>query len=243
MQIRRVYREQAAQAEGIVIVIDVIRAFTVAAFAFARGASNIWLVRTTEEAFALREQDPTALLAGEIGGRLIPGFDFNNSPFLISQADLQGRRLIQRTGAGTQGAVGARNATHLLICSLTNARSTVLYAKRLSETSGLPITFFPTASSISQTEPNEDDYCADYMEALLTRRETADDLLKERIQRLFEADRFAHLGKDADRDFPAGDKDKVLAINCFDFVMAGTRASLHREGFSSIEYIDVLQLR
>ncbi len=46
--IRRVYRGQAEQAEGIVIVIDVIRAFTVAAYAFAGGASGLWLVRTVE---------------------------------------------------------------------------------------------------------------------------------------------------------------------------------------------------
>jgi hypothetical protein len=68
--IHHISREQAEQAEGIVVVIDVIRAFTVAAYAFAGGAQRLWLVRTVEEALALREREPGALLAGEIGGRI-----------------------------------------------------------------------------------------------------------------------------------------------------------------------------
>src|SRR5437588_11790618 len=95
----------AAEARGITIVIDVIRAFTGAAYALAGGASRLWLVRTTDEAFALRGRGPGALLAGAIGGRVIPGFDFNNLPTLIAKAHVTGRPLIQRTGAGTQGAV------------------------------------------------------------------------------------------------------------------------------------------
>src|SRR5713101_6748950 len=96
IEIRRVNRLEAMDARGVVIVIDVIRAFSVAAYAFARGARGLWLVRAVEEAFALREREPEvllsgthpkndkqaqrALLAGEVGGRLIPGFDLNNSP-------------------------------------------------------------------------------------------------------------------------------------------------------------------
>ena len=74
LDIRRVNRLEAVEAQGVVIVIDVIRAFTVAAYAFAGGAHRLWLVRTIDEAFALREREPQALLAGEVGGRLIPGF-------------------------------------------------------------------------------------------------------------------------------------------------------------------------
>ena len=86
---------------------------------------------------------------------------------MMAQADVRGRRIIQRTGAGTQGAVRARNATHLLIASLANARATAHYAAQLSQSSGLPITFFPTESSAGGIQRNEDDYCADYMEAIL----------------------------------------------------------------------------
>src|SRR5438067_3028958 len=101
MEISRVTPLQAAQAHGVVIVIDVIRAFTVAAYAFAGGAHRLLLVRTVEEAHALRTRFPEALLVGEIGGRLISGFDLNNSPSLVAATNVSGRILIQRTGAGT----------------------------------------------------------------------------------------------------------------------------------------------
>jgi phosphosulfolactate phosphohydrolase-like enzyme len=48
MEIIRVDRTTAPQARGVVIVIDVIRAFTVAGYAFAGGAERLWLVRTVE---------------------------------------------------------------------------------------------------------------------------------------------------------------------------------------------------
>jgi 2-phosphosulfolactate phosphatase len=232
--LQRFTREEAAQADGIVIVIDVIRAFTVAAQAFARGARELWLVLAPEDALALRERDSAALLAGEKGGRLIPGFDFNNSPYLMSRADVAGRRLIQRTGAGTRGAVEAVNASYLLICSLNNARATALYAQQLSNTTGLPISFLPTATSNSIPERNEDDYCADYIEALLTNQRIVLDLLQQHIQRLFEQDRFSHWNGDKDPDFPPEDLDKIVAIDCFDFVMLGTRREL-----AGITYIQV----
>ncbi len=162
--------QRLPEARGVVIVIDVIRAFTVAAYACAGGAKRLWLVRSTDEAFALRQQEPQALLAGEIGGRLIPGFDLNNSPSLVAATNVQGRTIIQRTGAGTQGAVGAINAAHLLVCSLANARATASYARELASTVGGIVTLLPTEGS-SQQKPfsGEDAVCADYLEALLCR--------------------------------------------------------------------------
>src|SRR5258708_29198022 len=103
IEIRRLNFPRAAEARGVTIVIDVIRAFTVAAYAFAGGASRLWLVRTTDEAFALRRREPGALLAGEIGGGLIPGFELNKSPAPITKAHIAGRPPLPRQGVGTHG--------------------------------------------------------------------------------------------------------------------------------------------
>jgi len=146
IQISRVGFFRAGEARGITIVIDVIRAFTVAAYAFAGGASRIWLVRTTDEAFALREREPDTLLAGEIGGRLIPGFDFNNSPARMAKALVAARLLIQHTGAGTQGAVNAAHSRYLLICSLVNAAATAHYASTLATETFIELKFMALAS-------------------------------------------------------------------------------------------------
>lgn len=243
--IRRVCREHVEQAEGLVIAIDVIRAFTVAAYALAGGASSLWLVRTVPEALALRERDPSALLAGEIDGRLIPGFDLNNSPYKISQTDVRGRRIIQRTGAGTQGAVGARHATHILVCALTNARATARYAAQLSEAEHIPITLLPTGSSIEDTRRNEDDYCADYLEALWTNPAAADAIVAEGIARLQEQGRFSYFDMPHDGDFPSEDQDLVLAVDRFDFVMVGTVKHVQQEGAGAepVRYVEVRAVR
>jgi 2-phosphosulfolactate phosphatase len=232
MQVSRVTPLQAAQARGVVIVIDVIRAFTVAAYAFGGDASRLWLVRTVEEAQALRARNPQALLAGEIGGRLIDGFDFNNSPSQIAAADIRGRVIIQRTGAGTQGAVNAVNSTHLLLCSLTNARATAFYARRLAESAEGLVTLFPTAA-FEDSYRDEDDVCADYVEALLQGRDSASEVLAEGIAYLHAIERFQWFEPDSS-DAPFADVAAILATDYFNFAMVGTRRQ-----WRDITYVDV----
>jgi 2-phosphosulfolactate phosphatase len=100
--------EGATRATGTVAVIDVFRAFTTAAVALANGASRIVMVRTVEEALALRDAGIGEVCMGEVGGRTPDGFDFGNSPFEVSGVNFRGKTIIQRTSAGTQGIVAAR---------------------------------------------------------------------------------------------------------------------------------------
>ncbi|HLI05643.1 MAG TPA: 2-phosphosulfolactate phosphatase [Ktedonobacteraceae bacterium] len=232
MEIHKVKRVEASSARGVVIVIDVLRAFSVAAYAFAGGAQGIWLVRTVEEALALRERVPEALLAGEIGGRLISGFDFNNSPSQMAGADVRNRLLIQRTGAGTQGAVIAGQADALLICSLTNARATTTYAHQLAQSAGGGIALFPT-ERVAGLSFNEDDVCADYLEALLLNRPDAQETLARNITQLRARGRFDRFAQ-GDADFPFEDVAAVLAVDRFSFAMVGMRRR-----WNDIQYIEV----
>lgn len=62
MEIQRATLDNCSAATGIVVVIDVIRAFTTAAFAFDAGARDVVLVSTVEEALNLRERMPGALV-------------------------------------------------------------------------------------------------------------------------------------------------------------------------------------
>lgn len=114
----------AERAVGITVIIDVFRAFTTAAVAFAKGATKIIMVRDVEEALRLRAAGVGELCMGEVGGVAPPGFDLGNSPFEVSKADLEGRTIIQRTSAGTQGIVAARQATRLYAGSLLTASAT-----------------------------------------------------------------------------------------------------------------------
>ena len=80
----------ARSATGIVVVVDVLRAFTTAAYAFAAGIEEIELVATVEEALAR-----PGFRLGEVGGRLIPGFDHNNSPSQLLGKKLSGRAVLR----------------------------------------------------------------------------------------------------------------------------------------------------
>jgi 2-phosphosulfolactate phosphatase len=231
MEIYRVEREEAGTARGIVVVIDVIRAFSVAAYALAGGADRLWLVQSADEALALRQTAPEALLAGEVGGRLIPGFDLNNSPARMAGADVRGRLIIQCTGAGTRGACGATEATHLLVCSLVNARATAGAVRRLAAESNEPVTLIPTYR-LENRDAGEDDLCADYLEALLTAPDDAEDRLHEALDR-FRASGRLDLFREGDTDFPLEDIPAVLAVNRFDFVMPGQRR--HKNGVDFVE--------
>jgi 2-phosphosulfolactate phosphatase len=52
--------EECHTATGVVIIIDVLRAFSTAAYAFSRGAKQILLVSTVEEALSLKAHVPNA---------------------------------------------------------------------------------------------------------------------------------------------------------------------------------------
>lgn len=178
----------AAAAEGCVVVIDVLRAFTTAAFAFHAGASEIWLCSSTEEALALRRRAPTALLVGEIGGRAIPGFDHGNSPSALQDLDLQSRIVILRTSNGTQGVARAVHASSILLGSLVCAAATARHVRGLGadtvtllsmgwigEPPAGPALAAPASAPVSAPssvlasaiEGAEDHACAGYLAALL----------------------------------------------------------------------------
>src|SRR5439155_6845257 len=104
---------------GAAVVIDVMRAFTTAAWAFARGATQIVLVAGLEEALAYKGDHPRTLAFCD--GEPKPGFDLFNSPGQLQGLDVAGRVIVQRTTAGTQGAVASADASPLLCTGFVTA--------------------------------------------------------------------------------------------------------------------------
>jgi 2-phosphosulfolactate phosphatase len=154
---RYLARWEVEDVRGVVVVVDVLRAFTTAAYAFASGASAIWLVGTVKDAFDLSREIPDSLTMGEEHGRRPVGFDFSNSPVEVASADLKGRVLVQRTSAGTQGAIAAQNAERLFASSLVCASAT---AKAVRDTGlGVP-TYVITGRFQDSPDGGEDDLVA-----------------------------------------------------------------------------------
>ena len=153
----------APECRGAVVVIDVLRAFTTAAYAFAAGAEAIVLVKDPEEAFALKRKSPELLLAGEVDGRPIPGFDYGNSPAAISKANLKRKRLVLRSSSGTQGVVGASQAGEVLLGSLVVASATARYLKKR----GTPLVTLLAMGSVRALDKEEDIACSNFMAGVL----------------------------------------------------------------------------
>lgn len=177
--VKKVPLEECLTLTGLVVVIDVIRAFTTASFAFSQGAEKIFLVGDIEEAFDLFRKFPEALLAGEEQGIPIPGFHFSNSPFEISKANLSGKTIIFRTSSGTQGVVKSVNAERILVSSFVIAEATYKRIMTLNP-SGVSCVITGTRSQVGG---EEDLALADYIDQKLNHALVEPQVYLERVMK------------------------------------------------------------
>lgn len=101
------------------VVFDVLRATSSMITGLAHGAAEIHPVCTIEEALALRERLPDAILGGERYGDRIDGFDLGNSPLEYGEA-VRGRRIITTTTNGTVALRACEHAARVLVGALLN---------------------------------------------------------------------------------------------------------------------------
>lgn len=216
MQFQQVTLENCENSTGTVVVIDVLRAFTTAAYAFAAGVGDISLVSSVEDAFTLKQRLPGAILMGEERGLPIKGFDYGNSPAPFLSGNFIGLQAIQRTSAGTRGVVSSKNAGILLASSLCNASATARYIQ-----SAAPkwVTFVITGYR-SADHGEEDRACADYIESLLKNEAIDHFVIAKRVRGSANAQKFI---EPHDEEFPKSDLECALAIDKFNFAMVVER--------------------
>jgi len=101
-------------------VIDVIRATSTIVTALANGADGVQAIASVDDAFALKAENPEALLAGERGGQPLPGFDLGNSPEDFTAERVEGRRILLTTTNGTQALAACNGARAVVTASLLN---------------------------------------------------------------------------------------------------------------------------
>ncbi|MEU1320785.1 2-phosphosulfolactate phosphatase [Streptomyces tibetensis] len=165
MQAHFVSTAELTRTPAAVVVIDVMRAFTVAAWAFAQGAERIVLAETLDQALTLKGRHPDWVALKD--GPPASGFDTVNSPGRLRSLELSGRTLIQKTRNGTTGAQAARHASLLMCASFTVAAAT---ARLLRDRNTTEVTFVITGDD---GHADEDLACAQYI-AELTRDPNAD---------------------------------------------------------------------
>lgn len=212
--------EGARRARGLTVVIDVFRAFSLEAYLFARGAKEIYAVGAEASARRLKEEYPGALLVGERGGKILPGFDYGNSPSQTEGADLPGRTVIHTTSAGTQGLVAAAvGASELLTGSLANAEAIARYIRACD-----PDVLSLVAMGWNGRDSSpEDTLCARLIAAKLQGRTLDMDREMAIVRAHPQGAKFFDPAQQ--EVFPERDYWLCTAVDRFDFVIRATRLS------------------
>jgi len=202
----------ARKAHGSVVIIDVFRAFTTAAYVMANGAERIISVGSLPEAFALKRSNPNWVLMGERDGKRVDGFDFGNSPFEIKEIDFSRKTVIQTTSAGTQGIANAKAAVEILPGSFVLAGAIIKHIQKTQ-----PEAVSLVAMGSAGVEPSEEDeLCAIYIEEALKGRTSDFDEMKLRIRRAPSGSKFFDPSQP---HFHEEDFQMALDLDRFDFIL------------------------
>ena len=155
--------EGAKQAQGLTVIIDVFRAFSLECYLYDMGVKEIRPIGSVEDAFALNENLSGSVLIGERHGKKCDGFDFGNSPSTVLRSAVEGKTILHTTSAGTQGIVNATGASEIITGSLVNAKAVAAYIKKKN-----PETVSLVCMGNAGVRPAaEDELCAEYIKSLV----------------------------------------------------------------------------
>ena len=205
--------EGAKRADGLAVIIDVFRAFSMECWLYALGAGEIRPVGSIENTFAWKEKDPDCILVGERQGRKIEGCDLGNSPSSINPEVIRGKRVIHTTSAGTQGIVNAVHADEILTGSFVNAAAIAAYVRKKA-----PEKVSLVCMGKAGLQPaEEDELCASFLQSLLTGRDMPD--IDGKLKSLSRGGG-RHFFDPAQQDvYPEKDFWMCIDRNRFDFVL------------------------
>ena len=119
------------------------------------------------------------LLMGEVDGKRPEGFDFGNSPYEISQADVSviGKSLVQSTRAGTVGVAAAANAGVIYLGSFVVAQATADAVRRQRP----DVLSIIAMGDQGRVRSDEDEQCGIYLRNIIEGRKPDFDAVKSLI--------------------------------------------------------------
>ncbi|WP_431970133.1 2-phosphosulfolactate phosphatase [Nocardia sp. bgisy134] len=205
---------QLTAVPRVAVVVDVMRAFTTAAYAFAGGAGKIVFAETDDAALKSKARHPDWLAVRD--GTPAPGFDLANSPGQIRARDLRGRTLVLRTTAGTAGALAVAGADVILCASFVVAQATASFLRSLAPGE---VVFVITGDN---GRADEDLACAHYIAELLTAEEVDPSPFIERARRSVAAEDLAEGLRQGYRGVHPDDVPLCLEADVHAFAMTAT---------------------
>ncbi len=170
--------EQAKEAKGLTVVIDVFRAFTTVCYISSMGAKEIIVTKELDNAYNLKKNNSNYILIGERNGYIQAGFDYGNSPFQLQQGDFRDKTIIFTTTLGTQGLINSFNRSNEVITgSFVNCGAVVKYIQQKKPND---ISFVCTG--IYPNIIGEDEIFANYLKSSLLNKKVDFEKIKNRIR-------------------------------------------------------------
>ncbi|MBZ9610214.1 2-phosphosulfolactate phosphatase [Rheinheimera maricola] len=194
-------------SQSLVVVIDVLRAFTLTSFLAEQCHNSIYLCRTAAEAFELKQQLCHPVLLGEIKGLPIAGFDYGNSPAELCDRPVASNATpILRTSNGVEAVLNVLAAGEVLVASFRDADAVINYIKQHCQHKFTECVLVASDRNGS----DEDLACAEYMQAVLSGKNTDIDSFINRVKHSANAKRFLDKAQIA---FPGKDLELACTIN------------------------------
>lgn len=240
------YIEGSREAEGLTVIIDVFRAFSLECYLGFWGADLIFPVDTVEKVQELKRElhqhypDRRIITIGERQGVKIEGFDFGNSPSQIMREvrpeiytlPLKDSIVIHTTSAGTQGIANSVHANEIVTGSLVNAKAVADYIRFKNPE---VVTLVAMGNSGIRPAP-EDELCAEYIKGLAEGKyistRTVEPEIENRIADLkYEGGK--HFFNPNTQDiFPSEDFYMCLELNKFNFVIVNSAIEIGSRTYS-----------
>lgn len=162
--------------DELVVVIDVLRAFTTACYIMNNSPKDYIIVRDLELAYKLKKENPDYILMGEREGFNLPGFDYGNSPTEIKDVDFSNRIIVHTTSMGTKGITNALKYTkEVILGSFVNAKATINYIKKENPN------YIYLFSTFGIADDNEDLMFAKYIKGYFENKPLNVDLIKNNL--------------------------------------------------------------
>lgn len=204
--------EGAQKAQGLIVIIDVFRAFSTACYAINAGIVRIYPVGDLEKAYQLKQENPEYILVGERFEQKPEGFDFGNSPSQLLESDLKGKIMVHTTSSGTQGIANATGASEILTGSFVNAQAIINYIRHKN----------PSKVSLvcmgysCQYPTDEDTLLAVYIKNEL---EGVPNDFPAMVEQIRKGDGARFFAPEKQKWAPQADFDLCLSLNRFNFVL------------------------
>lgn len=219
----------AKKAQGLTVIIDVFRAFSLACYAFSDGAKMIIPVADIKHAYKLKQKNPNYLLIGERGGEKPIGFDYGNSPFLIKNIDLNNKTIIHTTSSGTQAITNAGYSDEIITGSFVNANAIIKYIKMKNP----KIVSLVCTDTANEEILDEDGLCAIYIKNALIGKKNHFDFIYNHLKSSTRHKPFADISRPS---HPIEDFDFCLNLNKFNFIL---KAIKYRDNMIKLKKIDL----